>query len=85
MNAMEQGGPKNDSNNKSQNRSEKKQDGHDLQNFKGIYFGDENEKYNDPSTGAHFNFNDVCKRLKTAQIQRKEIEKLLNIQYSDDS
>lgn len=59
---MEQGGPKNDSTNK----SEKK--GQDLQNFKGIYFGDDNEKYNDPSTGAHFNYTDVCKRLKTAQV-----------------
>ena len=32
-------------------------------NYKGIYFGDDNQKYTDPETGAHFDFGDMCRRL----------------------
>lgn len=36
----------------------------DYQNYKGIYFGDDpNKKYQCPITGAHFEFNDMSKRL----------------------
>ena len=36
----------------------------DFNNFKGIYFDeDPNRKYQDPDTGCHFEYNDLCKRL----------------------
>lgn len=28
--------------------------------FKGIYFGDKTEKYQDPQTGCHFRYQDLC-------------------------
>ena len=42
----------------------------DYENYKGIYFGDEpGQKYQCPETGAHFEFNDMCGRLKELQEQ----------------
>lgn len=39
-------------------------DANDLANYKGIYFNDDQgEKYTDPENGAHFEFNDMCRRL----------------------
>lgn len=35
----------------------------DLVNYKGIYYGDINEKYTDPETGAHFRFKDLSVRI----------------------
>jgi hypothetical protein len=36
----------------------------DFENFKGIYFDeDPNRKYQDPETGCHFEYFDLCKRL----------------------
>jgi len=36
----------------------------DFDNFKGIYFNDDpNRKYQDPETGCHFEYIDLCKRL----------------------
>jgi hypothetical protein len=36
----------------------------DFDNFKGIYFNDDpNRKYQDPETGCHFEYGDLCKRL----------------------
>ena len=36
----------------------------DFNNFKGIYFDeDPNRKYQDPETGCHFEYYDLCKRL----------------------
>jgi hypothetical protein len=40
----------------------------DLNNFKGYHNQDANkneeeDRYTDPDTGAHFDFEDVCKRL----------------------
>ena len=32
----------------------------DLNNYKGIYFGDDNEKFQDDKTGAHFRHLDIC-------------------------
>ncbi len=38
--------------------------GEDLINYKGIYFGDDQgQKYTDPDNGAHFEYNDLCKRM----------------------
>ena len=35
------------------------QQAHDLVNYKGIYFDDNNEKYIDDSTGAHFRYDEI--------------------------
>lgn len=36
----------------------------DFQNFKGIYFNDDpNRKYQDPETGCHFEYFDLCRRM----------------------
>ena len=36
----------------------------DFNNFKGIYFDeDPNRKYQDPETGCHFEYYDLCKRM----------------------
>lgn len=33
----------------------------DLNNYKGIYFNDDpSTKYQDPLTGAHFDYSDMC-------------------------
>ena len=40
-------------------------DATDLINYKGIYFDDDQgQKYTDPENGAHFEYNDLCKRMK---------------------
>ena len=51
----------------------------DFDNFKGIYFGDDNQKFIDPKTGAHFEYRDFCKRLCTLREKRAIIDKLLGI------
>ena len=49
----------------------------DLINYKGIYFEDENdEKYQCPETGAHFEYLDMFRRLKKIATQRAKQEKL---------
>lgn len=35
----------------------------DLTKFKGIYYNDDNKKYTDPETGAHFEVGDLSRRL----------------------
>ena len=36
----------------------------DFNNFKGIYIDeDPNRKYQDPETGCHFEYYDLCKRM----------------------
>ena len=42
----------------------------DLNNYKGIYFDDDNEKFQCPETGAHFKFDDLCRRMERIRIQR---------------
>ena len=42
----------------------------DLNNYKGIYFDDENEKYQCPETGAHFKFEDLYARMERIRIKR---------------
>lgn len=51
----------------------------DFDNFKGIYFGDENKKYQDPETGCHFEYYDLCKRLSKLKEQRKILDRELGI------
>ena len=42
----------------------------DLNNYKGIYFEDDTEKYTCPVTGAHFKFEDMCHRLEKIRVKR---------------
>ena len=47
----------------------------DFANYKGIYAEEQSDtKYTCPVTGAHFEFNDVCKRLAKIQAGRKRME-----------
>jgi hypothetical protein len=47
-----------------------------VNNYKGIYYGDDNKKYQDDDTGAHFEYQDICKRLGLVlQIRRRLDEK----------
>jgi hypothetical protein len=47
----------------------------DLKNYKGIYANEENnQKYQCPQTGAHFEFNDICRRLNKVMERRKAYE-----------
>ena len=48
----------------------------DLTKYKGIYFNDDNKKFQDDETGAHFQFLDLCKRIEfVIQIRRRQEEK----------
>ena len=38
---------------------EKTESGLNLENYKGIYFDDNNQKYTCPKTGAHFKFEEM--------------------------
>lgn len=55
----------------------------DLANYKGIYFGDDTKKYEDPETGAHFEFNDMVGRLSQLKELRKKIDIQLGIPEED--
>ena len=57
----------------------------DLINYKGIYFNDNNEKYIDDSTGAHFRYDDIFQRLLIAKVERNRMDKELNISYSSQN
>lgn len=47
----------------------------DFANYKGIYAEeDSDQKYTCPVTGAHFEFNDVCRRLGKILVGRKRLE-----------
>lgn len=56
----------------------------DLINYKGIYYGDDTQKYTDPENGAHFEFRDMCRRLQKIQVKREAYEKTLSIDSSTD-
>lgn len=43
----------------------------DYNNYKGIYANDEGQKYQCPETGAHFEFNDLCRRMSKILNQRE--------------
>mmetsp|Transcript_7991 Transcript_7991/g.12352 ORF Transcript_7991/g.12352 Transcript_7991/m.12352 type:complete len:94 (+) Transcript_7991:155-436(+) len=52
----------------------------DFENFKGIYFEeDPNRKYQDPSTGCHFEYFDLCKRLAKLKQLRKRLDEQLGL------
>ena len=53
-----------------------------FENFKGIHFGDKVEKYQDPVTGCHFRYSDLCQRLVKMKAHRKMIDKRLGIPTS---
>ena len=46
----------------------------DLTKYKGIYFNDDNKKFQDDETGAHFEYYDLCKRIEVAMRQRQKME-----------
>ena len=50
-----------------------------LDDFKGIYYGDKTEKYIDPDNGCHFRYDDFCYRLTKLKEQRKVIDKRLGL------
>jgi len=41
----------------------------DFNNYKGMFFDDQAQKYQDPNTGAHFDYHDMCCRL--IKLQKK--------------
>lgn len=59
------------------------EDKQNLGNYKGIYFGDDTKKFEDPETGAHFEFNDMSKRLAQLKELRKKIDAQLGIPEDD--
>jgi sugar lactone lactonase YvrE len=54
-------------------------DDFDFDNFKGIYFGDKHEKYQDPVTGCHFRYDDLCARMRKLKEKRKVLDKQLGL------
>ena len=46
----------------------------DFDNFKGIYFGEKTEKYQDPETGCHFRYEDLCQRMNKLREKRKILD-----------
>ena len=53
----------------------------DFDNFKGIYFEeDPNRKYQDPETGCHFEYYDLCKRMAKLKQLRKRLDIQLGLQ-----
>jgi hypothetical protein len=46
----------------------------DLTKYKGIYYNDDNKKFQDEETGAHFEFNDLCHRLQGVIVWRQKLE-----------
>jgi hypothetical protein len=51
----------------------------DAENYKGIYEGDQKEKFICPKTGAHFEYFDLCKRMSRLRETRKQIDQQLGI------
>lgn len=57
----------------------------DFNNFKGIYFNDDpNRKYQDPDTGCHFEYNDLCRRMVELKALRRDIDKELGLPITPD-
>jgi len=46
-------------------------DDEDLADYKGEYFHDQETKYQDPVTGAHFKYEDICLRLRLIQEEEQ--------------
>jgi hypothetical protein len=52
----------------------------DFNDFKGIYFDeDPNRKYQDPETGCHFEYSDLCKRLSKLKHLRRKLDVQLGL------
>jgi len=52
----------------------------DFNNFKGIYIDeDPNRKYQDPETGCHFEYYDLCKRMAKLKTLRKKLDEQLGL------
>lgn len=51
----------------------------DYGNFKGIYEGEQQEKYYCPKTGAHFEYFDLCKRMSKLKEMRRNIDQQLGL------
>jgi len=49
----------------------------DFNNYKGIFYDESAEKYQDEETGAHFEYKDMCMRLNRLKRQI-EIKELIN-------
>jgi hypothetical protein len=51
------------------------EDADNMINYKGIYFDEhDGAGYTCPKTGAHFEFNDMCRRVKSIQARRHQYE-----------
>lgn len=58
----------------------------DLNNFKGIFYGDnDTKKYTDPKTGAHFEYNDLVKRMMHLKEKRKILDRKLGLPPEETS
>jgi hypothetical protein len=67
-----------------------------MNNFKGIYYDNESDKYICPVTGAHFNFKAVTKTLEQIRLQRGDpkckqlkelvpaVEEIINSAHEED-
>ncbi|CAI2363244.1 unnamed protein product [Moneuplotes crassus] len=54
----------------------------DHNNYKGIYAGDEpGQKFTDPITGAHFEFDDMCSRLERVEADRNSLDARVSNQH----
>lgn len=52
----------------------------DFNDFKGIYFDDDpNRKFQDPVTGCHFEYYDLCKRMVKLKSLRKKLDAQLGL------
>jgi len=52
----------------------------DFGNFKGVYINDDpGGKYQDPDTGCHFEYRDLCKRLVKLKALRKKLDVQLGL------
>lgn len=51
----------------------------DPNNFKGMYYGDDKKKYQDPETGCHFEYIDLCKRILIMKEKRKKFDKAIGL------
>ncbi len=51
----------------------------DATNYKGLYAGEAKEKFIDPDTGAHFQYDDLYKRIAVMKERRKVIDAKLGI------
>ncbi|CAI2364381.1 unnamed protein product [Moneuplotes crassus] len=56
----------------------------DHENYKGIYYEDNTEKYECPITGAHFEYKDMCERLNKIKLEGRRSEERESLSGSFD-